>query len=49
MSYQIKGSHTVSHLTCHIVWVTKYRYNDLEEIFKFVVVNFWSKFVRLKE
>ena len=29
MSYQRKGSHTVSHLTCHIVWVTKYRYNVL--------------------
>ncbi|MEQ8419258.1 MAG: IS200/IS605 family transposase, partial [Arenibacter algicola] len=21
-----KGSHTVSRLTCHLVWVTKYRY-----------------------
>ena len=25
-----KGSHTVSRLTCHIVWVTKYRYHVLE-------------------
>ncbi len=24
-----KGSHTVSHITCHIVWVTKYRYKVL--------------------
>jgi putative transposase len=24
-----KGSHTVSRLTCHIVWSTKYRYNVL--------------------
>ncbi len=29
MSYQRKGSHTVSYLTCHIVWVTKYRYKVL--------------------
>lgn len=25
-----KGSHTISHLTCHIVWVTKYRYHVLQ-------------------
>ena len=25
-----KGSHTVSRLTCHIVWVTKYRYQILK-------------------
>lgn len=25
-----KGSYTVSRLTCHIVWVTKYRYHVLE-------------------
>lgn len=25
-----RGSHTVSRLTCHIVWVTKYRYHVLE-------------------
>lgn len=25
-----KGSHTVSRLTCHIVWVTKYRYHVLK-------------------
>ena len=25
-----KGSHTVSKLTCHIVWVTKYRYKVLQ-------------------
>ena len=25
-----KGSHTVSLLTCHIVWVTKYRYHVLQ-------------------
>jgi len=24
-----KGSHTVSRLTCHLVWVTKYRYHVL--------------------
>jgi putative transposase len=24
-----KGSHTVSRLTCHIVWVTKYRFKVL--------------------
>jgi len=24
-----KGSHTVSRLTCHIVWSTKYRYKVL--------------------
>lgn len=27
---QRKGSHTVSRLTCHIVWVTKYRYKVLK-------------------
>lgn len=27
---QRKGSHTVSRLTCHIVWVTKYRFKVLE-------------------
>ena len=27
---QRKGSHTVSRLTCHIVWVTKYRYQILK-------------------
>ncbi len=26
-----KGSHTVSRLTCHIVWATKYRYKVLKE------------------
>ena len=25
-----KGSHTVSRLTCHVVWVTKYRYHVLK-------------------
>jgi len=25
-----KGSHTVSRLTCHIFWVTKYRYHVLQ-------------------
>jgi len=25
-----KGSHTTTHLTCHIVWVTKYRYHVLK-------------------
>ena len=25
-NYQRKGSHTVSRLSCHIVWSTKYRY-----------------------
>jgi len=25
-----KGSHTVSRLTCHIVWVTKYRNHVLK-------------------
>ena len=25
-----KGSHTVSRLTCHIVWSTKYRYKVLQ-------------------
>ena len=25
-----KGAHTVSLLTCHIVWVTKYRYHVLQ-------------------
>jgi len=29
-SHNRKGSHTVSRLTCHIVWVTKYRYHVLE-------------------
>ena len=29
MSCQKKGSHTVSYLTCHIVWATKYRYKVL--------------------
>jgi hypothetical protein len=24
-----KGSHTVSRLTCHVVWVTKYRFKVL--------------------
>jgi putative transposase len=28
--FQRKGSHTVSRLTCHIVWSTKYRYKVLE-------------------
>ena len=27
---QRKGSHTVSRLTCHIVWSTKYRYKVLQ-------------------
>jgi len=27
--YQRKGSHTVSRLSCHIVWSTKYRYKVL--------------------
>ena len=27
---QRKGSHTVSRLTCHVVWSTKYRYKVLE-------------------
>ena len=25
-----RGSHTVSRLTCHIVWVTKYRFHVLK-------------------
>jgi putative transposase len=25
-----KGSHTVSRLTCHVVWITKYRYHVLK-------------------
>ena len=25
-----KGSHTVTRLTCHIVWITKYRYHVLK-------------------
>lgn len=25
-----KGSHTISRLTCHLVWATKYRYHVLE-------------------
>ena len=25
-----KGSHTVSRLTCHVVWVTKYRFKVLK-------------------
>ncbi len=25
-----KGSHTVSRLTCHLGWVTKYRYHVLQ-------------------
>ena len=29
-SYQRKGSHTVSRLSCHIVWSTKYRYKVLQ-------------------
>ena len=29
-SYQRKGSHTVSRLSCHIVWSTKYRFNVLK-------------------
>ena len=29
-SYQRKGSHTVSRLSCHIVWSTKYRYKVLK-------------------
>lgn len=28
--YNRKGSHTVSRLTCHIVWSTKYRYKVLK-------------------
>jgi len=27
--YQRKGSHTVSRLSCHLVWSTKYRYKVL--------------------
>jgi putative transposase len=30
MAEQRKGSHTVSRLTVHIVWVTKYRYHVLK-------------------
>jgi putative transposase len=30
MSDQRRGSHTVTHLTVHIVWVTKYRYHVLK-------------------
>ena len=30
MSYQRSNGHTVSRLTCHIVWSTKYRYAVLE-------------------
>ncbi|MCC5913783.1 MAG: transposase, partial [Balneolaceae bacterium] len=26
----LKGSHTTTRLTCHIVWVTKYRYHVLK-------------------
>jgi putative transposase len=25
-----KGSHTVSRLTCHVIWVTKYRFKVLK-------------------
>lgn len=28
--YQRKGSHTVSRISCHIVWSTKYRYKVLK-------------------
>lgn len=28
--YPRKGSHTVSRLSCHIVWLTKYRYKVLK-------------------
>jgi putative transposase len=30
MSDQRRGSHTVTRLTVHIVWVTKYRYHVLK-------------------
>lgn len=30
MDFQRTNGHTVSHLTAHIVWVTKYRYSVLE-------------------
>lgn len=30
MSKYRRGSHTVTRLTCHIVWVTKYRYQVLQ-------------------
>ncbi|MDM1537906.1 transposase, partial [Myroides odoratimimus] len=30
MEYQRTGGHSVSRLTAHIVWVTKYRYPVLE-------------------
>jgi len=29
-TYLRKGSHTVSRLTCHVVWVTKYRFKVLK-------------------
>jgi len=29
-NYQRKGSHTLSRLSCHIVWSTKYRYKVLQ-------------------
>lgn len=35
MSYQRHNSHNVSHLTAHIVWVTKYRYAVLEGDIKY--------------
>ena len=30
MSFYRKGAHTVSRLTCHLEWVTKYRYHVLQ-------------------
>jgi len=33
-SYQRKGSHTVSRLSCYIVWSTKYRYKVLKDDIK---------------
>lgn len=30
MSKYRKGSHTVTRLNCHVVWVTKYRYQILK-------------------
>lgn len=34
MSKYRRGSHTLTRLTCHVVWVTKYRYKVLQEEIK---------------
>lgn len=40
MSEYRYGGHTVSRLTVHLVWVTKYRYKVLTGISKSVVVSY---------